>query len=110
VVVKMKGSIVGLGILVLVIGVILWLYRVEYTLWAITVSVYPYQVYGFILFLVGVLIIVVGLAIPKYVEKRPSPAPLPQPIPKARFCPQCGKLASIEAKFCPNCGKELKTD
>jgi len=107
----MKGSIVGLGILVLVIGVILWLYRVEYTLWGMVVRVeYPYREYGFILLVVGVLVLVVGLAIPKYAEKRPSPAPSPQPIPKAIFCPQCGKLTSIEAKFCPNCGKELKTD
>jgi len=107
----MKGSIVGLGILVLVLGVILWLYRVEYTLWGMTVSVrYPYREYGFILFLVGVLVIVVGLAIPKYVEKRPTPTPSRHLIPKARFCSQCGKQVSIEAKFCPNCGKEMKTD
>jgi len=108
----MKGSIVGLGILVLVLGVILWSYQVRYTLgmWGTIYVDYPYREYGFILFLVGVLVIVVGLAIPKYIEKPPSPTPLPPPIPKTMFCPQCGKPTSIEAKFCPNCGKELKTD
>jgi len=110
VVVKMKGSIVGLGILVLVLGVILWSYQVKYTLmWGTFYVEYPYREYGFILFLVGVLIIVVGLAIPKYVEKQLSSVPSPKPIPRAIFCPQCGKLTSIEAKFCPNCGKELNS-
>jgi hypothetical protein len=107
---EMKGPIVGLGILVSVVGVILWFYRVEHTLWGMVVLVeYPYREYGFILFLVGFLVIVVGLAIPKYIEKRPSPVPSPKPIPKAIFCSQCGKLVSIEAKFCPNCGKELNS-
>jgi ribosomal protein S27AE len=111
----MKGSIVGLGILVLVIGVILCLYPVEYTYSILGTPIrtwieYPYREYGFILFVVGVVVLVVGLAIPKQVEERPSPRPSRQLIPKARFCSQCGKLVSIEAKFCPNCGKEMKTD
>ena len=104
----MKGSIVGLGILVLVIGLFLWFYPVQYGFGGVVVWVeYPYREYGFVSFLVGVLVIVVGLAVPKYVEKQLSPVPSPKPIPRAIFCPQCGKLVSTEAKFCPNCGKQL---
>lgn len=102
----MKGAIVGLGIFVLVIAAILCLYPVKYTYSILGTPIstwveYPYREYGFIFFVVGVLVLVVGFAIPE----RPSPAPSRE---KARFCSQCGKPVSTEAKFCPNCGKEVR--
>ena len=70
----MKGPIVGLGILVLAIGVILCFYPVEYTQYLLGIPIrtwveYPYREYGFILFLVGIAVLVVGLAIPKKVGR-----------------------------------------
>ena len=110
----MKGSIVALGIFVLVIGVILCFYPVEYTQYLLGYPVrtwveYPYQGYGFILFLVGIAVLVVGLAIPKKIE-RPVPSLPTPPQPIKRVCPQCGQVLTEEAKFCPSCGKQLKTD
>jgi hypothetical protein len=66
----MNGAIVGLGILVLLAGLFLCFYWVEYsqTMLGVTISTwveYPYREYGFILVLVGIIVLVVGLAIPK---------------------------------------------
>ena len=78
----MKGSIVGLSILVLAIGAFLCFYPVEYgyrigevTLYAWVE--YPYRDYGFILSLVGIAVLVVGLAIPKKVGRSVPPLTTP---------------------------------
>jgi hypothetical protein len=51
---QVNKTIVGLDILVLIVGVALWLYPVN-----------PYHQFGFILFLAGIIVLIVGLAIPK---------------------------------------------
>lgn len=78
----MKGPIVGLGILVLAIGVILCFYPVEYTQYLLGIPIrtwveYPYREYGFILFLVGIAVLVMGLAIPKKVGRSVPPLTTP---------------------------------
>ena len=50
----MNRSIVGLSLVVLVVGGPLWLYQED-----------PYHKFGFILSLVGTIVLIVGLAIPK---------------------------------------------
>jgi len=67
---RMNGSIAGLGIVVLIVGVFLSLYSETYTqsvygVTLITRIEYPYRTYGFILLLVGILSLVLGLAMPK---------------------------------------------
>jgi len=78
----MKGSIVGLSVLVLAIGVVLCFYSVEYgyTLAGRTFYTwveYPYRDYGFILFLVGIVVLVVGLAISEKPAQSAPPLPTP---------------------------------
>jgi hypothetical protein len=48
----MNRSVVGLSLLVLVVGVPLWLYPED-----------PYHRFGFILFLTGAILLIVGLAL-----------------------------------------------
>ena len=101
----MKGSIFGLGLLVLIIGGLMWIYPESYYIPFVgTLTYYPYRDYGTIACLVGVLIMVVGLAVSgeKRQQLRPS---IPE---KVRVCPKCSSVIPFEAEFCPKCGKKLE--
>ena len=130
----MNGAIVGLGILVLIVGVVLWAYPVEYSYSILgkTVSTwveYPYRDYGFIVSLMGIIVLVVGLAIPKKSERseeRQAPVKKQErseqrwpPVKKQskgwtiddvfgsneKHCMRCGVQLPANAKYCSNCGQ-----
>jgi len=110
----MHNSLSALGIVLLVIGLGASFYYESKSIFGIEYQrTYPYQNLGIALIVVGVILLVVGvLYSPRKEEKteQTALASSSQPIPRGKFCSQCGKLVSIEAKFCPNCGKGLKTD
>ncbi len=69
----MNGIVVGLGIAILVAGVFLVLYSVTYTESVVGVTLitrvdYPYQDYGYVLLLAGVLGLILGLLLSKKSE------------------------------------------
>ena len=111
----MKGEIVLLGLLCISVGIFLWIYSAKLFGY---VTVYPYSDEGFILSIVGIIIIVVGLAFP---EQKQSDIQLVEIDGKSRTpskivllpvksCPKCGKRYSgtLES-FCPTCGVKLES-
>lgn len=67
----MNKTIVGLGILVLLAGAVLYLYPATPNQSTLSQTIYPYREYGLILSGVGIVVLVAGLAIPK--RKRYAP-------------------------------------
>ena len=57
----MKRAIVGLGILVLLVGIVLWLFPGFFA--TFLGREYPYHDYGFGLSLAGIVVLVIGLAL-----------------------------------------------
>jgi len=96
----MNRGLIILGVLLLMASPIVALYyRIEYyDIFGNLVRIeYPLLPYGFVLAIVAIIVLVLGLVIPKKVETPPT----------TRLCPQCGRMLTEEARFCPYCGKEL---
>jgi len=93
----MNRAVAALGILVLIAGIALIVYPVTNSYSVLgqpiySYTTYPYQDYGAILTIVGLIALIVGFAIP---NRQGVPAPPPPPQPPAQSpiypCPTCGK-------------------
>jgi uncharacterized membrane protein YhfC len=103
----MRASLVSLGFLLLVVGIVLMALQIGY-FGEFTILKRKFTVDTFSLTVGGLIIFAVGLALPG----GPSVVILTQK-PKVKIrtvvaCPSCGKFVSRRAKHCPNCGRRLK--
>jgi uncharacterized membrane protein len=126
------GGIAALGIVLTVIGVILYLYPEETSVFGIVVlTQYPYRDLGTVLLVLGIIITVVGAIVAAAPSRSSSPAshqagqffqpPMTQPSyqtyqqpieeasqPSGRkFCRHCGRPNEADSRFCEGCGKAL---
>lgn len=126
------GGIAALGIVLVVIGAILYLYPEETSIFGIVVlTEYPYRDLGTMLLILGIIITVVGVIVAAAPSRPSSPpshqsdqfyqppmAPPPyqayqQPIEEAsqssdrKFCRHCGRQNEADSGFCEGCGKRL---
>ena len=112
------GGIIALGIVLIVIGIILYLYSNSYTFLGVTVyKEYPYQSIGTILLVLGIVIAVVGGIVSAIPGESSSQTPqqinqyYQQPIPPPYYqAPQIyspspnAPIAPGAPKYCANCG------
>jgi len=106
-----KAALKIIGIVLVLAGIVTpFLYWEEQRSWLtgalISIS-FPLLPYGFVMALVGILLIVMGIVIKEEMPTR-EPIPIPPAPPLiTRICPQCGRVLAEDMKYCPNCGKAL---
>jgi hypothetical protein len=96
----MNGAIVALGIFVLLGGIVLFAYPVTNSYSVLgqqlySFTTYPYQTYGVIASIVGIIALIVGLALPNR-----SGVPAPPTTPQIQ--------TQIPTYPCPTCGRPLR--
>jgi len=103
----MRTSLVSVGALLVIIGVILMVLGVGY-FGKFEILGRSFTIDTFSLTMGGFIVFVAGLALP---ASRPVIIVSQKPQVKIRTvvaCPSCGKFVSRKAKHCPNCGTRLK--
>lgn len=96
---------IGFGVLLLIGGFFAYFY--EYTWWGLSIGIRPYADLGILLMGFGFVLIVVGVVLlgmkkpqPEGTERRVVLVPL-------KKCPKCGiKYRGYE--YCPTCGMKLE--
>lgn len=96
-----KQTIQVLGIVLVIFGVFAFFFG-----WRRYLSYYPYREYAMPLIILGILVLVIGLAVPldttNFVKRKPVYLP-------SNFCPSCGKVIyKKDANFCRRCGYPIQ--
>jgi uncharacterized paraquat-inducible protein A len=102
--IREKQSIQGIGVLLIIGSFIAYTFSQT----VVMIVIYPHREYAFPLLVLGIIIIVVGYALPltpPFVPLAPSIGQLDTP----RFCTYCGRRTPHEAaQYCPSCGHQLE--
>jgi len=99
---------IGVGIIFLAIGG--WINVESYFGWSSYFQWYEYRSYGLPLVIMGIVLLVFGLAFQSKAHKSAGPTTPTTPYYTTlhsslmRVCPNCKKRLSKDANFCPNCG------
>ena len=114
------GGIAALGILLIVVGVILYIYPEETTAFGYTVyTEYPYREIGQLLLILGIVVAVIGgivAALASSVSSSPEQQvhqhyyqqpPPPQQQPQQKYCQSCGRSIPSDGVLCPYCGQNV---
>jgi uncharacterized membrane protein len=114
------GGIAALGVILVIVGVVLYVYPDNTTLFGYTIyTTYPYRDTGTLLLVLGIILTVVGTIVA--VIPGSSSSPPPQLIgeyyqqriaqtsrsPDMQFCRNCGAQVRTDSVFCEECGKKL---
>ena len=96
-----KQAIQVIGLVLVIVGVFAFFFG-----WRKYLSSYPYREYAMPLIFLGILVLVIGLALPldrtSVIKSRPM-------SPNYNFCPSCGKVIyEKDANFCRRCGYRLQ--
>jgi len=114
------GGIAGLGVILAIVGVVLYIYESDTTLFGYTMyTTYPYRSTGTLLLILGIIVVVVGGIVSVIPSGSSSPPPQarigayqqpgwqygPAPSGQAMYCSYCGRPLAPEAVYCPGCGR-----
>jgi hypothetical protein len=104
-----------LGILFLVSGGVTYYYQEVTNFLGISLVSYPYRQYTESLLVVGIVLLVFGLAFLWRAEQETTtqayPSIIPPPTPAAaekKYCRFCGSENKSDASYCSKCGKRLE--
>jgi len=111
------GGIAALGVVLAVIGVVLYVYEETTDLWIVTVTTHPYQGTGTLLLVLGIILTVVGAIVtvipsgssalpPQYQQQTQQYGPAPQG--QTMYCQYCGRPIAPGAVYCPGCGRSTQ--
>lgn len=115
------GGIAALGVVLAIIGVVLYVYEeTTTTLWGlVSVTTNPYRDTGTLLLVLGIVVAVVGAifaAIPSWSSSQPPQAQFGAyqqpggqyasgPSGQAMYCQYCGRPIAPGVAYCPGCGR-----
>jgi hypothetical protein len=102
-----KTIIIFIGVLFILGGIIASQYSENETILGFTYgTINPYEPYVLPLIMFGVIVCVIGLALP--VSKVEAPTGRITYAPPQRFCIHCGAQITADSNYCPKCGKSQR--
>lgn len=118
------GGIAGLGVVLAIVGVVLYIYEETTTmlLGLVTVTTNPYRDTGTLLLVLGIIIVVVGGIVTVVPGRSSSTPPQAQfggyqqpgwqygsaPAGQTAYCSYCGKPLATDAVYCAGCGRSTQ--
>jgi len=112
-----SGTVIGLGILLLCAGIVLYLLPFEeQAWWGGTQTEYPLRGMGITMLIIGIIMTIVGAVgyamsaaasgqesqKPTIIVQQPINQPV-MPIIKNEYCENCGRAIPFDSIFCPYC-------
>jgi len=117
------GGIAGLGVVLAIVGVVLYAYPETTTLFGYTIyTTYPYRDTGTLLLVLGIILVVVGVIVSVIPSTSSSSPPQTQvgayqqpgwqygsaPTGHAMYCAYCGRPIAPGAVYCSGCGRSTQ--
>lgn len=105
---KVSKHIVALGMVLIVVGIVLYMVEVTESTWLGLSSrtTTPYRDLGTMLLILGIIIVVVGGILAAL--QQPGVQYGPSSPGQAVYCAQCGKPLLQDATYCSGCGRPVQ--
>jgi len=117
------GGIAGLGVVLIAIGVLAYVYPEEQAtyLGLSSQTIYPYREIGELLLIFGIITTVIGGVVAAVASSTSTSSPPPQQVTQhyyqqpthqpqqqqQKYCSNCGISIPVDSALCPYCGQNI---